>query len=76
MMNYSKIMISHGNYNLLPRLIMSLEKFLMMGAACTWRYLIISLLLQRPIRLMMLWSIPEQRRDMAPSAQKDLEETS
>ena len=37
----------------LPWLIMSLEKFLMIGSACTCRYLIILSLLQRPFRLMI-----------------------
>ena len=48
----------------------------MMGSACTCRYLIISLLLQRPIRLMMSWSTPKQSKAMAPAACRDLAETS
>ena len=55
---------------------MSLEKFIMMGSAYTWRYLIILSLLQHPIRLMVSWSAPDQRRAMAPAARRDLAETS
>ena len=48
----------------------------MIGSACTWRYRSILLLLQRPMRLMMSLSTPEQRSAMAPAARRDRAETS
>ena len=60
----------------LPWLIMSLEKFLMIGSACTWRYRSILSLLQRPMRLIMSFSTPEHRSAMAPASQRDRAEKS
>ena len=51
---------------------MSLKNFLMMGSACTWRYLIILSLLHLPMRLMMPWYTPEQRKAMEPASQRYL----
>ena len=48
----------------------------MIGSSCTWRYRKILLLLQRPMRLMMLVSTPEQRSAMAPATRRDRAETS
>ena len=50
---------------------MSREKFLMNGSACTWRYLRILLLSQRPISLKVPLSTTEQRRAMEPSARTE-----
>ena len=48
----------------------------MIGSACTWRYHSMLSLLQRPMRLMMSLSTPEQRSSLAPDDRRDRAETS
>ena len=48
-----------------------LQKFLMSGSACMWRYLIILSLRHHPIILMLLLATPEQRRAMTRAAWRE-----
>ena len=57
-------------------MIISHEKFLMSGYACTCRHLSITLLIQRIIIFMIFLSTPEQRRAMAQAAQREQTDTS
>ena len=50
---------------------MGRKKFFMIGSTYKWRHLSILSMNQRPISLLMLLSTPEQRKDMAPVAQRE-----
>ena len=55
---------------------MSREIFPISGSACTWSYLIILSLRQRPISLIMLLSTNDHRRFIAPVARREQADTS